>query len=129
MSDTRPRSPRPLSAQHVAEWHAEADVVVVGYGIAGASAASAASEAGAETLVLEWTGGAGGAAAAAGGFVYLGGGTGLQTACGFRDTAEEMYKFLMAAMGPGGDPAKIEPYCTQSVAHFDWLVSLGLQFT
>jgi 3-oxo-5alpha-steroid 4-dehydrogenase len=117
-----------VAVADVASWAAQADVVVVGYGVAGAAAACEAAAAGADTLVLEWTGSWGGAAALAGGFIYLGGGTALQRACGFTDSAEEMYKFLIAAMGPGADPAKVEPYCAESVAHFDWLVQIGVRF-
>jgi 3-oxo-5alpha-steroid 4-dehydrogenase len=60
----------PTPAQQIANWDYEADVVVAGYGIAGAAAAVEA--AGADVLVLERTGGWGGAAAMAGGFIYLG---------------------------------------------------------
>jgi 3-oxo-5alpha-steroid 4-dehydrogenase len=122
------RSVRPVPTAEIAAWNAEADLVVVGYGVAGAAAAGEAATAGADTLVLEWTGGWGGAAALAGGFIYLGGGTALQKACGFTDSPHEMYKFLMAAMGPGADPAKVEPYCEHSVAHFDWLTDIGVRF-
>jgi 3-oxo-5alpha-steroid 4-dehydrogenase len=122
------RSVRPTPTAEIAGWDAEADVVVVGYGVAGAAAAGEAAAAGADTLVLEWTGGWGGAAALAGGFIYLGGGTAVQKACGFADTPQEMYKFLMAAMGPGADPAKVGPYCEHSVAHFDWLTDIGVRF-
>ena len=56
-------------------WDHEADVVIAGYGIAGAAAAVEAARGGADVLVLERTGSWGGAAAMAGGFIYLGGGT------------------------------------------------------
>jgi 3-oxo-5alpha-steroid 4-dehydrogenase len=122
------RSARPRPTAEVASWDAESDVVVVGYGVAGAAAAIGSASSGARTLVLEWTGGWGGAASMAGGYIYLGGGTALQKACGFEDSAEEMHKFLMAAMGPGADEAKVTPYSAESVAHFDWLVDLGVRF-
>ncbi|WP_051133127.1 FAD-dependent oxidoreductase [Nocardia paucivorans] len=110
------------------EWDYEADVVIVGYGVAGASAAIEAARAGADVLVLERTGGWGGAAALSGGFIYLGGGTALQKALGFEDTPENMERFLMAALGPGADEAKIHDYCQGSVEHFDWLVAQGVPF-
>ncbi|MFI2229260.1 FAD-dependent oxidoreductase [Nocardia testacea] len=112
----------------VTEWDYEADVVVVGYGVAGASAAIEAARAGADVLVLERTGGWGGAAALSGGFIYLGGGTALQKALGFEDTPENMERFLMAALGPGADEAKIHDYCQGSVEHFEWLVAQGVPF-
>ncbi|WP_327143263.1 FAD-dependent oxidoreductase [Nocardia sp. NBC_01327] len=119
---------RPLRSSEVTSWDFEADVVVVGYGIAGVCAAIEAAGAGADVLVLERTGGWGGAAALSGGFIYLGGGTALQRALGFEDTAENMEKFLTAALGPGVDKNKIHDYCQGSVEHFDWLVSQGVPF-
>ncbi|MFF2509225.1 FAD-dependent oxidoreductase [Streptomyces sp. NPDC058067] len=119
---------RPCAATDIGTWDLTADVVVAGYGVAGAAAAVEAAREGAEVLVLERAGGWGGAAALAGGFIYLGGGTALQKACGFDDSPEAMSAFLMAAMGPGADAAKISAYCEGSVAHFDWLVECGVPF-
>src|SRR6476660_7185344 len=99
MADATPI--RPIQADQVTEWAYEADVVVAGFGVAGASAAVAAATEGAEVLVLERTGGWGGAAAMAGGFIYMGGGTPLQKACGFEDTVDNMKAFMTAALGPG----------------------------
>ncbi len=90
---------RPISADHIADWAYEADVVVAGFGVAGASAAVGAAQNGADVLVLERTGGWGGAAAMAGGFIYMGGGTPLQKACGFEDTVDSMKAFMKAALG------------------------------
>ena len=118
----------PTPADQIAHWDYEADVVVAGYGIAGAAAAVEAASAGADVLVLERTGGWGGAAALAGGFIYLGGGTGLQHACGFDDSVDDMATFLNAAMGPGADESRIADYCAGSVEHFDWLVRCGVPF-
>ncbi|MFD0363834.1 FAD-dependent oxidoreductase [Nocardia sp. GCM10030253] len=119
---------RPLRASEVSEWDKEADVVVAGYGIAGVCAAIESARAGADVLILERTGGWGGAAAMAGGFIYLGGGTPLQQALGFEDTPENMETFLLAALGPGVDKAKIADYCQGSVEHYNWLVSCGVPF-
>jgi 3-oxo-5alpha-steroid 4-dehydrogenase len=118
----------PLPAAEVGRWDAEADVVVVGYGCAGASAAIGATEVGARVIVLERAGAGGGASAMAGGEIYMGGGTAVQKACGFDDTPEAMYDFLMAATGPGPNEEKIAVYCDHSVEHFDWLVECGVVF-
>lgn len=123
---TSPVPPRPES--EVLRWDAEADVVVVGYGCAGASAAIGAREAGASVLVLERAGAGGGASSMAGGEIYLGGGTPIQKACGFDDTPQAMYDFLMAATGPAPNQEKISIYCERSVDHFDWLVECGVVF-
>ncbi len=106
----------------------EADVVVVGLGIAGCCAAIEAADAGAEVLALERAGGGGGTSANSGGLLYLGGGTPVQKAAGFDDDPEEMERFLVAASGPGPDLAKIRPYCEGSVELFHWLEAQGLPF-
>lgn len=118
----------PVPAASVTSWDHEADVLIAGYGVAGATAAIEAARTGADVLVLERAGAWGGAAALAGGFIYLGGGTGLQTACGFTDSVDNMAAFLNAAMGPGAHADRIADYCAGSVAHFDWLVDCGVPF-
>lgn len=118
----------PRRSRAVAQWDSEADVVVIGYGIAGVCAAIEAARAGADVLILERTGGWGGAAAMSGGFIYLGGGTPLQAALGFADSPENMETFLLAAVGPGADHAKIRDYCRGSVEHYNWLVDCGVPF-
>ncbi|OBJ86688.1 FAD-dependent oxidoreductase [Mycobacterium asiaticum] len=122
------RDVTPIPAGSISNWEHEADVVIAGYGIAGAAAAVEAARSGADVLVLERTGSWGGAASMAGGFIYLGGGTALQRACGFTDSVENMAAFLNAAMGPGADGTRIADYCAGSVAHFDWLVDCGVPF-
>jgi succinate dehydrogenase/fumarate reductase flavoprotein subunit len=62
-----------------------------------------------------------------GGHLYLGGGTPVQQACGFDDSADEMYAYLMA-LTPEPEAPKIRAYCDDSVAHFHWLESLGVPF-
>ena len=109
-------------------WDEEVDVLVIGLGVAGAAAALEASSQGADTLVLERAGAGGGTSAMSGGVVYLGGGTGLQKACGFEDSAEEMFKYLMASTGLSPDEAKIRLYCEGSVDHYDWLCAQGVPF-
>ncbi len=126
MGQDKPASVRPASS--VTSWDREADVVVVGYGAAGACAAIEASAAGLSVLVLERTSGGGGTSALSTGQLYLGGGTAIQKACGFEDSAEEMFRYLSAASGPGQDDEKIRLYCDNSVEHFDWLVAHGVPF-
>ncbi|WP_150302644.1 FAD-binding protein [Pseudomonas saliphila] len=108
-------------------WDIEADVVVVGYGIAGACAAIEAKQAGAEVLVLERASGGGGSSAMSSGIFYLGGGTPVQKTFGYDDTAEEMYKFMMAST-EAEDPEAIRIFCDNSLEHFNWLESLGVPF-
>ena len=70
----------------------------------------------------------GGAAALAEGIVYLGGGTPIQTVCGFEDSLDDMYRYMMAACGPDPDESKIARYCAESLGHFDWLEARGVPF-
>ena len=116
------------AASSVGEWHDEADVVVVGFGAAGACTAIGAREAGADVLVLERAGGGGGTSANSTGEIYMGGGTPVQKACGFEDTPDDMYRYLMASCGPSPDEAKIRLYADSSVDHYHWLVSQGVPF-
>jgi 3-oxo-5alpha-steroid 4-dehydrogenase len=129
MTTTREAGPSQIRRERdVATWHDTADVVVVGFGAAGACAAIEAREAGADVLVLERAGGGGGTSAMSGGLIYMGGGTPVQQACGFEDSADEMFRFLMAALGPEPDRAKIQLFCEKSVEHFGWLESHGVPF-
>jgi len=104
-----------------------ADVVVVGFGIAGGCAAVEAAAAGASVIVLERAATAGGTSALAGGHFYLGGGTVVQRATGHADSPDEMYAYLMAVT-PDPEPAKIRAYADGSAEHCDWLEGLGFQF-
>ena len=124
--DTRAATPR--SARDVTRFDREVDVVVIGFGAAGACAAAEAAATGAETLVLErgWRGG--GTSAESTGQLYLGGGTPLQKACGFDDDPDEMAKYLVASCGPGADEEKIRLYSDRSVEHYHWLTGKGVPF-
>jgi 3-oxo-5alpha-steroid 4-dehydrogenase len=119
--------PETLSAEAATSWSDEVDVLVIGFGIAGGCAAVSAAAAGARVLVLERSAAAGGTTSLAGGHFYLGGGTAVQQATGHPDSAEEMYKYLVAA-SRDPDHAKIRAYCEGSVEHFDWLEDLGFEF-
>ena len=119
--------PPTIDVSTIGEWSDEVDVVVVGFGIAGGCAAVSAAAAGARVLVLERAAAAGGTTAMAGGHFYLGGGTAVQQATGHPDSAEEMYKYLVA-MSREPEHDKIRAYCEGSVEHFNWLEDLGVHF-
>ena len=118
---------RPERTERIDHWDTEVDVVIVGYGGAGVCAALEAARAGARVLALERAGGPGGTTATSIGHVYLGGGTRVQKACGFEDSAEEMFKFVMACADEP-DEERTRIFCDESVEHFDWLVSEGVPF-
>ena len=124
----RERTVAPVRAEDGTSWDLVVDVLVVGCGCAGASAAYEAAVAGAEVTVLERASGPGGTSALSGGEVYLGGGTELQAACGITDTPQAMRDFLRAALGPGCDEEKLAAYCDGSPEHYRWLVERGVPF-
>lgn len=111
----------------VPAWDREAEVVIVGQGIAGSCAALEAHRAGADVLIVERASGGGGASALSTGIFYLGGGTPVQQAAGYADDADQMHRFLMASCDPL-NPRAVETYCTDSVAHFEWLEAQGVPF-
>jgi 3-oxo-5alpha-steroid 4-dehydrogenase len=119
--------PEQMPADAHADADAYADVVVVGFGIAGGCAAVEAAAAGASVVVLERAAVAGGTSALAGGHFYLGGGTVVQRATGHHDTPDQMFAYLMAVT-PDPEPDKIRAYADGSAAHCDWLESLGFEF-
>lgn len=116
-----------ISAESVGTWNFETDVLVVGLGCAGASAAVEAAASGVDVLVLERASGGGGTTAAATGHFYLGGGTRPQLANGIDDSVDAMFTYMMANT-PVPDEKKIRLYCDGSVDHFDWLVEHGVPF-
>ena len=111
----------------VARFDDETDVLVIGLGAAGASAAIEARAAGAEVLALERASAGGGSTALSGGFIYLGGGTRVQALNGIEDAPEEMYKYLRA-MSPETDEEKVRLYADRSVEHFDWIEANAVPF-
>ncbi|MDN3481696.1 FAD-dependent oxidoreductase [Arthrobacter sp. APC 3897] len=126
MSNEQPS--RPVDSRSITGYDHETDVLVIGYGCAGAAAALEARSQGAEVIILERAGGAGGSSALSGGEIYLGGGTPIQQACGFTDSAGEMEAYLLAALGPHADAGKVRAYCRGSVDHYEWLTRQGVPF-
>ena len=111
-------------------WSVETEVIVVGFGAAGASAAIEAARAGANVTLCEATSGNGGTSALSGGEIYLGGGGGtpIQRAAGFDDRTEDLYKYLLMAGGPNVDEAKVRLYADGSLAHYEWLTAQGVEY-
>jgi 3-oxo-5alpha-steroid 4-dehydrogenase len=108
-------------------WDEHADVVVVGFGGAGACAALEAARAGADVLVLDRFGG-GGATAMSGGVVYAGGGTSTQREAGVSDTPEAMFDYLSAEVGDVVTPATLRRFCAESAGMIEWLSEAGVPF-
>lgn len=118
----------PLRRSEIRRWDRETDLLIVGSGAGGVSAAIEARRAGIEALMLEKFHVPGGSSSISGGVCYLGGGTSLQKALGFEDTVESMLGYMLAASGPYASTDKIQLYCEHSLDHFEWLVGNGVQY-
>lgn len=107
------------------QWDDQADVVVVGFGGAGAAAAIEARENGAEVLAIDRFSG-GGATAYSGGVNYVGG-TRHQRSSGFDDTPEEMFNYLSQEV-KSVQPDTLRRYCDSSNADLEWLEKHGIEY-
>lgn len=108
-------------------WHDECDVLVIGWGAAGACAALEARANGADVLVADrFTGG--GASAKSGGVVYAGGGTPHQRAAGFDDTPEAMFDYLKHETQGVISDDTLRRFCADSVGNLAWLESHGAPY-
>ncbi len=127
-ADSKVLPSKPRNASSITTWGDEFEVIVVGFGVAGGAAAIEAARAGARTLILERQTRGGGATALSEGTIYFGGGTRVQKATGFEDTFDNMLAHVRAAAGPTADPEKVHLYCEQSLSHFDFFSSIGVEF-
>jgi 3-oxo-5alpha-steroid 4-dehydrogenase len=129
----RPDGCLPVAAPLIVEstdapsWDRTCDVLVVGLGGAGAAAAIAAKEDGADVLVAERFEG-GGATAKSGGVVYAGGGTKQQKAVGYNDTPEDMFRYLRQETGDAVSEPTLRRFCEESRGLIEWLETLGANF-
>ena len=109
------------------DWSDSADVVVVGWGAAGACAAIEARSAGASVRVIDRFEG-GGASALSGGVVYAGGGTPYQRQAGFTDTPEAMAEYLRHEVNGVVSDATLRKFCGDSAGNLAWLEAQGARF-
>jgi succinate dehydrogenase/fumarate reductase flavoprotein subunit len=118
-------------------WSHEADVVVLGAGATGLTAAIAAREAGASVIVAEAENHIGGHAITAGGNVPLGGGTSAQQRHGIEDSPDLLFRDLIdwTVIEPNGFPDYryndheiIRAFADNNVATYDFLVAHGVVF-
>lgn len=130
----------PVSAQTPrvpAKWDHEADVVVIGAGATGFTAAIVAREAGSSVMVLEAEKHIGGHAITSGGNVPLGGGTSVQKKHGIEDSPDLLFRDLTdwSVVEPNGFPDYryndreiIRAFADNSAPTFEWLVAHGVIF-
>lgn len=112
----------------VSGFDTETDVIVAGFGGAGASAALEARRAGADVIVLEQASGGGGSTQMSACEMYLGGGTRLQRDLGIEDSRENFYQYLKACFGDNCDEERLQLFCDGAIEHFDWAESLGVPY-
>lgn len=110
-----------------ADWDDTADVVVVGFGGAGACAAIEAREGGADVVVVERFHG-GGATAVSGGIVYAGGGTHVQADAGVEDSVEAMVRYLALEVEDAVSSELLHDFCLSSPGLVRWLADRGVPF-
>jgi hypothetical protein len=124
-------------AQAPARWDLEADVVVIGSGATGMSAAIRARDQGASVIVVEANYDVGGHAILSGGNVPLGGGTSLQKKHGINDSPDLVFKDLTdwSVISPNGvadyrynDREVQRAFADNCAATFEFLVANGVQF-
>jgi 3-oxo-5alpha-steroid 4-dehydrogenase len=109
------------------QWREFTDVLVVGWGAAGACAAIEAREAGADVMVVDRFGG-GGASVLSGGVVYAGGGTPYQQRAGFLDTPKAMQDYLRQEVKGVVSDQTLQRFCQSSVANLAWMEKQGVRF-
>jgi succinate dehydrogenase/fumarate reductase flavoprotein subunit len=103
------------------------DVIVIGAGAAGLSAALTASTAGASVLVVESESAVGGSSVLSGG-VFMAAGTSVQRSLGIEDSpADLLHDYLLF------NQYRVEPALARQLAYgsgpaVEWLIALGVQF-
>ncbi|WP_193466462.1 FAD-binding protein [Mycobacterium novum] len=117
----------PSRGQRVTTTSVTTDVVIVGFGAAGTSAAITAREHGAEVIAVDRANG-GGATAISGGIIYAGGGTSVQQAAGVDDSAEQMLDYLRLEVGDAVSPETLQRFVDTSPEMIDWLQRHGVPF-
>jgi succinate dehydrogenase/fumarate reductase flavoprotein subunit len=118
-------------------WTHEADVVIVGAGAVGLTAAVVARDAGCSVIILEAEADIGGHAMVSGGNVPLGGGTSVQKKYGIQDTPDLLFRDLTdwsvvesngAADYRYNDREIIRAFADHAPATFEFLLAHGVTF-
>jgi fumarate reductase flavoprotein subunit len=104
------------------------DVIVVGGGLAGHSAALGAAQAGAEVVLLEKLPQTGGSTVLSGGFFALAD-TPLQRERGVKDSPDLLFEDMRKLGGEDTDEALLHVYAQEQRCFYDWLTDAGARFT
>jgi fumarate reductase flavoprotein subunit len=103
------------------------DIIVVGGGGAGMTAALFAHAAGASVIILEADSKLGGATWLSGGVVYAAG-TSVQKAQGIEDSPAAMFNYIMTLNAWETRPDIIRTFAERSAEAVEWLISLGAEY-
>lgn len=116
-----------VDSADTAQWDRHCDVLVVGFGAAGAATAISAKEGGADVLIVDRFEG-GGATTKSGGVVYAGGGTTHQRNAGYDDTPDAMFRYLRQETADAVGDDTLRRFCDDSRGLIEWLESIGCDF-
>ncbi|MCC8100756.1 MAG: FAD-dependent oxidoreductase [Clostridiales bacterium] len=117
----------PVAVEDYADETNEADILIVGGGLAGISAAISAVENGGNVILLEMKEYLGGNSVLSTGTFILGGTT-IQAALGIEDDADTFYEWEMENSGYTKDPVQVRMVADNSQTLVDWFASLGVNF-
>jgi glycine/D-amino acid oxidase-like deaminating enzyme len=118
-------------AQEPLRWDREVDVVVIGAGAGGLTAAIAAREKGASVIIVEKNFDIGGHAMMSFGGLYIGGGNRMQKAIGVTDSPDLIFADWSRPEKPMGrfsDLVLVRTHADNSLEMFDWLEKHGVKW-
>lgn len=109
-------------------WDDQCDMLVIGFGLAGAAAALKGAELGEMDVVLADRFDGGGTSALSGGVVYSGGGTRVQNELGIKDSVDNLAEYMAYEAGEIRQPGTIRRFASRSASMIDWLEARGLTY-
>lgn len=109
-------------------WQDSFDVIVVGLGAAGVSAAIEAADQGCRVAFIDRFEG-GGTTARSGSVMYAGGGTELQKRLGVQDDPESMFNYLQHEVKDAVTPQTLRKFCDDSPGNYNWVTGNGTRYS
>lgn len=109
-------------------WEDSCDVLVIGFGLAGACAAIEAADRGLDVLLIDRFRG-GGSSEMSGGVIYAGGGTPVQRECGIADSPAAMADYLLREVAGVVSDTTVRKFCDESVETLDFMARNGVHFS